>query len=195
MKRSEVLWLAFEKFAIFFSFAVTFTVVLAVLVGGVAAWRALPGLKALRDGVACPLIADVNSLVDDLNNAVITRTIHIEQTIPVNFALELNQSLKVELTDNVPLNRPATFTLPGGGGRINGSVNLVLPQGQDLPVHMQMTVPVDQYLPVTMDVPVSIPLRETDLGPIIAQLKSLLSPYMDLLDRTLQCSAHSRSIP
>ncbi len=188
MKRSEVLWLAFEKFAIFFSFAVTFTLVMILLVVGFVAWRALPGLQALRDDVACPLIAEVNSLVDDLSNAVITRTIHIEQTIPVNFALELDQSLGVELTDNVALNRPATFTLPGGGGQIKGSVTLVLPRGQDLPVHMQMTVPVNQSLPVTMDVPVSIPLQETDLGPITARLKALLSPYLDLLGRTLKCS-------
>ncbi len=189
MKRSEVLWLAFEKFAIFFSFAVTFTVVMALLVVGFAAWRALPSLRALRDDIACPLIADINSLVDDLNNAVITRTIHIEQTIPVQFSLELDQSLAVELTENVPLNRPTTFTLPGGGGQIRGSVNLVLPEGQNLPVHMELIVPVDQNLPVVMDVPVSIPLKETDLGPITAKLKSLLSPYMDLLDQTLKCSA------
>lgn len=189
MKRLEVLWLAFEKFALFFSFAVTFVLVMVLLVAGLVLWRALPGLQALRTDVACPLIAEVNTLVEDLNNAVITRTIHIEQTIPVKFSLELDQSLVVELTNNVSLNRPTTFTLPSGGGQINGSVNLVLPKGQDLPVHMQMTVPVDQELPVVMDVPVSIPLKETDLGPITAKLKSLLSPYMGLLDQTLHCSA------
>ncbi len=189
MKRLEVLWLAFEKFALFFSFAVAFVMVMALLVVGLAVWRALPGLQALRAEVACPMIADINALVDDLNNAVITRTIHIEQTIPVNFDLELDQSLTVELTEGVLLNRPATFVLPGGGGQIRGSVTLVLPKGQDLPVHMQMTVPVDQYLPVEMDVPVSIPLQETDLGPITARLKSLLAPYMDLLGRTLKCPA------
>ncbi len=34
MKRWEVLWLAFEKFAIFFSFAVTFILVMVLLMAG-----------------------------------------------------------------------------------------------------------------------------------------------------------------
>jgi hypothetical protein len=189
MKRSEALWLAFEKFAIFFSFMVAFILVMVLLVAGLAVWQALPTLQALKDDVACPLIADVNGLVTDLDNAVITRTIHISQTIPVQFALDLDKNLDVELTQGVKLNRPTTFTLPAGGGQINGSVSLVLPKGQTLPVHMQMTVPVDKDLPVEMDVPVEIPLKETELGPVTGKLKDLLMPYMDLLGNTLRCSA------
>lgn len=188
MKRSEALWLAFEKFAIFFSFMVAFILVVVLLVAALAVWQALPGLQALRHDVACPLIADVNGLLTELDNAVITRTIHISQTIPVHFALDLDKKLDVELTQGVRLNRPTTFTLPGGGGQINGSVSLVLPKGQNLPVHMQMTVPVDQNLPVAMDVPVTIPLKETGLGPVTGKLKGLLTPYLDLLGNTLRCS-------
>jgi hypothetical protein len=189
MKRHERLWLAFEKFAIFFSFVVVFTLMMVFLVVAFAMWRALPMLQALRSDVACPLIADVNGLVDDLDNAVITRTIHISETIPVEFALNLDKNLDVQLTQGVQINRPATFTLPAGGGQINGSVYLVLPKGQTLPIHMQMTVPVDRQLPVEMDVPVYIPLKETELGPVTGKLKELLTPYMDLLGDTLDCPA------
>jgi hypothetical protein len=188
MKRSEMLWLAFEKFAIFFSFAVAFFLVMALLVVSVAAWRALPTLQALRADVACPMIADINTLVDDLDNATITRTIPISQTIPVRFDLPLDKNLDVTLTRGVKLNRPTSFTLPGGGGQINGPVYLVLPKGQELPVHMTMNVPVDELLPVQMNVDVAIPLKETELGPVVAKLKALLMPYMDLLDGTLNCS-------
>jgi hypothetical protein len=187
MKRSEALWLAFEKFAIFFSFMVAFFLVMAVLTIAFGAWLALPQIEAVRDGVACPLIADVNGLVDDLDNAVITRTIHISETIPVQFGLALDKNLTVQLTDAVTLNRPANFTLPAGGGQINGTVRLVLPRGQKLPVHMRMTVPVDKQLPVEMDVPVTIPLKETDLGPVTGKLKALLTPYLDLFHETLGC--------
>jgi hypothetical protein len=188
MSRGEALWLAFEKFAIFFSFAVAFVLVMVLLVAAFAVWQALPLLQALRADIACPLIADVNGLVTDLDNAVITRTIHIEQTIPVQFSLPLDQNIDVELTQGVKLNRPTTFTLPAGGGQINGQVTMILPKGQNLPVHMSIMVPVDQQLPVVMDVPVEIPLRETELGPVTAKLKELLSPYMDLLGDTLKCT-------
>jgi hypothetical protein len=188
MKRSEALWLAFEKFAIFFSFVVTFILVMGLLAVVIGAWLALPAFQALKDNVACPLIADVNGLVTDLDNAVITRTIHISQTIPVRFTLDLDKNLDVQLTRGVQINRPTNFVLPAGGGQINGTVHLVLPKGQILPIHMQMLVPVDKELPVEMDVPVTIPLKETELGPITGKLQELLTPYLDLLDDTLKCS-------
>ncbi|MGD2206263.1 MAG: hypothetical protein PVH17_05745 [Anaerolineae bacterium] len=188
MTRGEALWLAFEKFAIFFSFTVAFILVMVLLVTAFVTWQMWPTLQALRSDVACPMVADVNSLVDDFDNAVITQTIHINQTIPVRFELPLDESLNVQLTQGVKLNRPTTFTLPAGGGQINGRVTLVLPKGQNLPVHMSILVPVDQQLPVEMDVPVTIPLKETELGSVTGRLKDLLTPYMDLLDKTLACS-------
>jgi hypothetical protein len=188
MKRSEILWLAFEKFAIFFSFAVTFTLVIAVLVLGWALWQTYPLFDAMADGLVCDTVTGVNDLLNDFEDAVITQTIAISQTIPVQFDLPLNQKLTVNLTDNVPLSRPATYVLPAGGGQINGTVYLQLPRGQKLPVRMQTIVPVDQQLPVQMVVPVSIPLKETELGAVIAELRELLKPLrLDEVEETLQC--------
>jgi hypothetical protein len=184
MKRWEVLWLAFEKLALFFSFVVTFILVMILLVVGVVAWQRLPVLRSLKEGVACQTITGLNSLVDDLENAVIT------QTIPVRFDLPLDRNLNVQLTEGVQLTRPTTFVLPGGGGQINGTVTLMLPQGQNLPVHMSMMVPVNQQMPVEMNVPVAIPLRDTELGTIIGKLRRLLAPLrLEELERTLGCSA------
>jgi hypothetical protein len=189
MKRWEILWLAFEKFAVFFSFVVTFILVMVLLVVGVIAWQRLPVLRSLKEGLACDTVTGLNSLVDDLENAVITQTIHISQTIPVQFEIPLDRKLKVSLTEGVPLTRPTTFYLPGGGGQINGTVTLMLPQGQTLPVHMSMIVPVNQQLPVEMDVPVAIPLKNTELGTIIGKLKGLLAPLqLEEMERALGCS-------
>ena len=101
MKRSEILWLAFEKFAIFFSFAVTFTLVIAGLVLGWALWQTYPLFDAMADGLVCDTVTGVNNLLNDFEDAVITQTIAISQTIPVQFDLPLNQKLTVNLTDTV----------------------------------------------------------------------------------------------
>jgi hypothetical protein len=69
---------------------------------------------------------------------------------------------------------------------------LDLPEGQKLPIHLQSPVPVDEKLPVVMDVPVSIPLRETELGGVIQQLRDLLAPLqLDKLEETLECRSPS----
>lgn len=188
MRRSEILWLAFEKFAIFFSFVVAFTLVLLLLVVAFAAWQAAPVLHGLKDGLICDTVSGLNTLLVDFESAVITRTIHISETIPVQFELPLDMGVTVRLTDNVAISRPASYVLPAGGGYINGTVSLNLPQGQKLPIRMRTSVPVDQKLPVEMDVPVLIPLRETELGDVIQQLKELLAPLqLETLEETLQC--------
>jgi len=182
--------LAFEKFAIFFSFMVTFILTMILLAVALVAWQRLPTLQSLRDGLACQTITGLNSLVDDLEDVVITQTIHISQSIPVRFDLPLDRNVNVQLTQEVKLTRPTSFILPAGGGYINGTVTLVLPKGQDLPIHMNIMVPVNQQLPVEMDVPVAIPLKETELGSIIGKLKGLLEPLqLRKLEKTLGCSA------
>lgn len=192
MKRSEILWLAFEKFAIFFSFVVTFTLIMILLVLAFVAWQAAPGLLDIKDGLVCDTVTGLNTLLVDFENAVITATIPVTDTVPVQFNLPLDQGLTVSLTDRVPLNRPATYVLPSGGGRINGTVYLELPEGQRLPIHMRTTVPVDQQLPVHLSVPVEIPLRDTELGAVIQQLQDLLAPLqLEKLEKTLQCPARS----
>jgi hypothetical protein len=188
MKRWEILWLAFEKFAIFFSFAVTFVVVIALLVLGFALFQQRESLLGLKDGIVCDTVTGLNTLLDDFEDAVITRTISITDSIPVVFDLPLDQNISVRMTQGVDLQRPTTMVLPGGGGRINGTVYLQLPQGLRLPIELKTTVPVRQEVPVVMDVPVSIPLKETDLGGVIQQLRDLLKPLqLEKLEETLQC--------
>lgn len=191
--------LALEKLAIVFSCAVTSVIVLLLIGLGVIGWQVwmqLPQVQlpespqALKDDVACKTIADLDQMIDDLDRAVIVRTIHIDQQIPVVFDLPLDKNITVELTQEVALNnRPTTMNLPGQGGTINGWVNLTLPRGYRLPIHLTLTVPVSQSLPVQMDVPVQIPLKETDLGPVTGKLKELVKPYTLYLNEALKCSS------
>ena len=75
---------------------------------------------------------------------MILRTIDVDDG-SVIFDLPLNQTTDVVLTEDVPLFANATFTLPGGGGRINGRVDIVLPRDLVLPVRLDMTVPVNDH--------------------------------------------------
>jgi hypothetical protein len=88
----------------------------------------------------------------------------------------------VVLTQDVPIAASATFTLPGGGGVINGRVDIVLPRGLVLPVQLDMIVPVNTQIPINLPVDVSIPLKETDLHQPFVNLRNLLEPYVRILD-------------
>ena len=163
------LWQAFKTFAIILSFTVNFVLLLVLLL-------VLP--------IIIPLLNEVGGLCDSfvqMGEAEIVRTIQVEDEIPVVFDLPLSTQTTVVLVQPVPLNIPAQFVLPAGGGSINGNVAINLPAGLQLPVWLDLTVPVSQSVPVNLAVEVNIPLDETELGPPFQQLQGLFAPLDNLL--------------
>jgi len=167
-------WQAFKSFAIIFSF----TVNLVLLIGLILI---APLILPLVNQVAQPLVGGLSQSFAEMGEASIVRTIGVEDTIPVVFTLPLQTETEVVLTEAVPLSVNARFVLPGGGGAINGTVNIELPPGLILPVALDLQVPVNQTVPVNLDVAVDIPLHETELGVPFSRLQALFGP----LDRFL----------
>jgi len=165
-------WNAFKNVAILFSFLVNFVLVI-ILVSLVLQANSL---FALKTDVTEPLLVDLDQAFAALGETTIESTVHITDTMPVVFGLPLEQNTDVILTEAVPLSVPAQFILPGGGGSINGTVSLNLPEGQVLPVALGMNVPVSTTVPVVMEVPVTIELSEAGMGPAIEQLRAVFRP-------------------
>lgn len=203
-------WNAFKNVAVVFSFVVNFVMLMALLLFTIPSVRAALSLKA---GLVDPLLSDLDAAFVGLGEATVDTTVQIDKSIPIQFDLPLNESLPigfdlaieqdttVVLKKAVPLSVPATFTFPGGGGAINGSVFLSLPQGMELPIHLSMVVPVSQTIPVVMDVPVDqmipiqmtvpvhIMLGEAGLNPVVGQLRDSIAPVkqqMELLPNELR---------
>ena len=129
-----------------------------------------------KSQVAEPLLVDLDSAFAALGDTVITSTIGITDTMPVVFDLPLSQSTNVILTRPVPIQAPATFVWPAGGGAIHGTVHLVLPEGLALPVALNLMVPVSTTVPVLMSVPVEIPLAKAGMEGAIEQLRAVFMP-------------------
>jgi hypothetical protein len=169
-------WEAFKNLAIIFSFIVNFVLVIVLLL--VAGWVLFP----TKTDVVEPMLDDLQGAINALDEATITRTIPIDQQVPVSFTLPLEQSTVVVLSQDVQLVRPATFHLPAGGGSINGTVTLNLPKGLQLPIALDLDVPVKNFIPVKFPVDVRIPLKETELSQVVVELNRVLGPIRQLLD-------------
>ena len=126
------------------------------------------------------VLGQLDSAFEGLGQAVISDTIKISQQVPVRFDLPLKQDTVVTTQAPVPINTQATFSL-GQFGSINGVVTLQLPPGTSLPVHLEMTVPVSNAIPVVFDQPVKIPLADRGLGPVVAKLRAALGPIISLV--------------
>ncbi len=175
MVRVKTWWRGFLNFAVLFSFIFNF-IFLIVLIALVIM------IFDLKRGLVQPLVNGLHSSFVGLDESTIIATVKVNDVVPVKLSIPLSTNTVVVLTDNVPLRANATFNLPGGGGTINGSVSIVLPTGLKLPVSLNMTVPVDDKLPIALNVPVNIQVRDTQLHDPIDQLRSVLDPYVRLLN-------------
>jgi hypothetical protein len=128
------------------------------------------------------VLGQLDSAFEDLGQVVITDTIKINQRVPVQFDLPLSQNTVVTTLAPVPINTQANFSL-GPYGSINGTVSLQLPAGTSLPVHLEMSVPVSNAIPVVFDQPVSIPLAEKGLGHVVDKLRAALLPIIGVIQQ------------
>jgi hypothetical protein len=167
-------WQAFKNFAIIFSFTVNVILVLVLLL-------VAPLILPIVNQIAVPIVGGLNHSFIDMGEAKITRTIQVDDTIPINFTLPLATTTRVRLTESVPLAVNARFVLPGGGGTINGLVELQLPANLELPVYLELSVPVSQTIPVQLAVDVDIPLSETELGQPFSDLQAIFTPLDNFL--------------
>jgi hypothetical protein len=137
---------------------------------------------------------------EKMDRAHITRTVPVETMIPVKFDLLLNQQTNVVLSQDVTINN-ALVTLKLDKGNIDVILNnalvtlkidkmnitdapttIVLPKGTTLPVFLNLTVPVDKMVPVSLKVEVDIPLAETQLHEPFSGLQDVVKPFYCMLN-------------
>jgi hypothetical protein len=167
-------WEAFKSISLVVSMIINLVliVVVVVLINQVGAIKLTLG----------SILGQLDSAFQGLGAASIVDTIKINQQVPVRFDLPLSQDTTVVTQAPVPIDAYATFSL-GQYGSINGTVSLALPTGTSLPVHLELSVPVSSSIQVAFDQPISIPLAERGLAPVVAQLRSALGPIIEMVQQ------------
>jgi hypothetical protein len=158
-----------KGFMILFSFIVNLVLIIVVVVLALTIFD-------LKNNIVTPLVSGLHSSFVGLDEATIDWTIPVRDSIPVVLNIPLQTDTVVTLTEPVPLAVTATITLPGVGVLNNATVNLTLPEGLPLPVHLALNVPVDQQLDVEMDVRAVIPINGTQLHDPISNLRLTFEP-------------------
>lgn len=118
-----------------------------------------------------------------MDQASIRTNIHVEKDIPVQFSLNVSGPTNVTLSQPVTI-RGALVTVQTGGLNIrDANATIVLPQGVVLPINIEnLVVPVDQKVPAVLDVPVDIPLNQTELHEPFVGLQKVVEPWYCLIE-------------
>lgn len=167
---------AFRNFMIIFSFIMNFVLLVIVIF-------LIYLIFQIKNGIAEPLIDGLHSNFVGLNESQIQTNVVVNDEIPINFDLTVSDVTTVTLAEPVFIgNMPAQFNITGGGGSITGTVDITLPRGTPLTIDLTLLVPVEQQIPVVLNVPVDIALKETQLSIPFTNLRDLLEPYVRALD-------------
>ncbi|MEM8530038.1 MAG: hypothetical protein AAGF95_04295 [Chloroflexota bacterium] len=141
--------------------------------------------EVVVQGLARENIIELRDVVNDLQHAHIVTTIPIDEPLPVELNVPIDQTTMVTTTVDVPISAPAFIDM-GPFGELYPNVNLNLPAGTPLLIELKLDVPLETTIPVELDVPVDIALEDTDLAPEFQRLggivDSLVAPVAPLLD-------------
>ncbi len=129
-----------------------------------------------------------------MDEAHIKTDIVVEDTIPVQFDLALNQQTDVVLSEDVTI-YGAYVVINTATININAPATVTLPKGTNLPIVLDLIVPVDTTIPVKLNVPVDIALEETDLHTPFADLKEVVRPLYCLVAPDAKASSGEAICP
>lgn len=177
---------AFWTIASILSMAVNIILIIILLL----AWQLLNRMGSIRgvQSTAMNLSTDVlGGLYKNfvrMDQANIRTTIHVEKDIPVQFSLQVSGPSNVVLTQPVRITGARVWVHTGGLTITDAEATILLPQGVILPINIQnLVVPVDQKVPAVLDVPVDIPLSQTELHEPFVGLREVVEPYYCLVQK------------
>ena len=140
------------------------------------------GLQTYGVGQASGLLGGLYSNFVKMDQASIRTNIHVEKDIPVQFSLNVSGPTNVTLSQPVTISGATVWVQTGGLNIRDANATIVLPAGVVLPINIEnLVVPVDQQVPAVLDVPVDIPLSQTELHEPFVGLQEVVKPWYCLI--------------
>lgn len=166
---------------------VVLLIIIGVLAGVLLSNRGqLVGLAGNGTTFAADNLAELQDVVARLQGSTIRATIPLSQALNLEgkgVVVPVDQVTQVTLTKPVPLVLTGADIDLGNGNRLRANnINLTLPEGTPLEIALKMDIPLDSVtIPVQLDVPVTIPLKDTELGPQFTRLGAIVDRLVNPL--------------
>lgn len=160
----------------------SFTVNIVLLIALLIALQLLGAIQVTTGDQLSGLLGGLYTNFVKMDQANITTNIHVEKEIPVQFTLNVSGPTNVMLSQDVTINGALVTVQTGGLNIVNARATIVLPQNTVLPINIEnLVVPVDQKVLAVLDVPVDIPLDQTELHEPFTGLQQVVKPWFCLV--------------
>ena len=177
----------------------SFTVNIVLLIVLLILLQMLGTIQLTADDQVSGLLGGLYNNFVKMDQASIRTNIHVEKEIPVEFTLNVSGPTNVTLTNDVTIDGALVTVQTGGLNIVNARARIVLPTGTFLPINIEnLVVPVNQKVLAVLDVPVDIPLDQTELHEPFTGLQQVVKPWYcivepnALINNVEVCSASSQ---
>jgi hypothetical protein len=165
--------------------AISLTVNIVLLIVVLMLWQNRAPVGAIANSQVGPLLGGLYNNFVLMDEANIQTNIHVEKEIPVKFDLLVSAPADVVLREDVVIDGALVTVATGGLNITNARARIVLPAGQPLPININnLVVPVDKTVLAVLDVPVDIPLNQTELHQPFVGLQDVVKPWYCLMNST-----------
>jgi hypothetical protein len=169
---------AFWTIASFLSLTVNVVLIIILLI----VFQMRNGIQGVASDQISGLLGGLYTNFVKMDQASIQTNIHVEKQIPVQFSLNVSGPTNVTLSQPVRIDGALVTVATGGLNIVNARATIVLPQGTLLPINIEnLVVPVDQQVLADLDVPVNIPLNQTQLHEPFVGLQKVVEPWYCLV--------------
>jgi hypothetical protein len=156
-------------------------VVLIFLVIAFWAYREIRVPEGLDATMVNKLLSGLYSNFEKMDRATISTVIPVDAQIPLDIIVPVQTTTQITLSETVNIPN-AQVVINTGGLNINSTARVSLPAGTPLTVNLNFDLPVQDTIPVHLDVPVNIPMAETELHEPFVGLQDVVRPLYCLVD-------------
>lgn len=127
------------------------------------------------------LLSGLYSNFEKMDRATIETVIPVDAQIPLDITVPVQTTTQITLSETVSIPN-AQVVINTGGLNINSNARVTLPAGTPLMVNLDFDLPVRDTIPVHLEVPVKIPMANTELHEPFVGLQDVVRPLYCLVD-------------
>ncbi|HSB01258.1 MAG TPA: hypothetical protein VLE49_11445 [Anaerolineales bacterium] len=177
--------------------SITVNIILIVIL--LIVFQMLGAIQGTADDKVSGLLGGLYTNFVKMDQATISSTIPVDAVIPLNITVPVQTTTRITLAESVVIPN-AHVRITTGAMNINADAVVTLPANTPLMVTLDFPLNVQNSIPIHLDVPVNIPLNQTELHEPFVGLQKVVEPWYCIVEPNatvngLQvCSATTRPI-
>lgn len=141
----------------------------------------LQGLQGTASNIGASVLGGMYTNFEKLDRATIKTVIPVDAQIPLDINVPVQTTTQITLAEAVIIPN-AQVVIATGGLNINSNARVTLPAGTPLMVNLDFNLPVQTTIPVHLEVPVNIPMADTELHEPFVGLQRVVQPWYCMVE-------------